>query len=91
LLRKEYEAQHSTLAALQEEQRKLDDKLKADYGPEHAFLALHDKCVELKVNQYTYEVRVWRDERESERERVCFTHHVCEDDCIRMCALLALL
>jgi hypothetical protein len=56
LLRKEYDSHHSKLTELQEVKRKLDDKLKADYGPDAAFLALHDKCVEIKVNQYTYEV-----------------------------------
>eukprot|EP00475_Leptophrys_vorax_P034973 TRINITY_DN5717_c0_g2_i1.p1 TRINITY_DN5717_c0_g2~~TRINITY_DN5717_c0_g2_i1.p1 ORF type:complete len:243 (+),score=24.14 TRINITY_DN5717_c0_g2_i1:86-730(+) len=36
--------------------RVLKDKLKRDYGPSGEFSTMVDRCFDLKVNQYTYEV-----------------------------------
>lgn len=52
---------------------KLDKNLGHDYGPKSAFLPLLGKCVEVKVNQYTYELCPY--EKATQKEG-CGLHHL---------------
>mmetsp|Transcript_24366 Transcript_24366/g.33558 ORF Transcript_24366/g.33558 Transcript_24366/m.33558 type:complete len:600 (+) Transcript_24366:163-1962(+) len=56
VIRKQFEEERRKLESLESTLEGLQKKLGRDYGPDEAFLPLEDKCTEVKLRQYIYQV-----------------------------------